>query len=359
MVVGLVGLVSVTAASDTVKATVELRALLSGGPVSTFTATGPEGFIGRRVAETYRTSLLRHPVYEQVAIRIDARGANFQVHETDAHADVMFVSPELIAIRRFPVLEGSWLERGSLPGIVVNRALAATSGAEIRDGVRLTLGGRAEVIGVTGIIDDGTTAPAAYLSAARADLLAQTGASSAVTLEMSGPSLDAARVRDDLARLSTLRGDGQTWSVERQDSVRNVADQVRVTQTTFLIVGGLGMLGTTLGVMNVSASALRERASEMALRRAIGARPWEIAVVLMLESQIIALVASALAIPISIASYPGIAAAFSAPYGVSPPEYPWATVWLALGVGATTALVGSLLPAIRGARVSMAQVMRE
>ncbi|WP_169795877.1 ABC transporter permease [Curtobacterium ammoniigenes] len=359
LVVGLVGLVSVSAASTTVQATSELRAVLTGGAASTFVGTGPTGFVGQRTAEFARQALLRFPGYDAAAVRIDVPDSSIRVNGADGIAtDLHFVSSDLIAIRRFPVLDGTWLSDDVSETVAVNAALATTASASLGRSVEARIAGEPVTFRVGGVIEDGSTAPALYVSLHRSDLLAQSQAAS-VSLELTGPALDAPTVRGDLARLSALDGSGAQWNVARQDTVDTVADALRVTRVSFTAVGVLGLLSAVIGIVNVGASAVRERASEMALRRSLGARPRYLALALVIESQLIAITASMIAVPMSVVGHRFIAAALGAPPGVTPPHYPWNSAWIALGVSCSAALIGSVVPAVRASRVSMTTVMRE
>jgi putative ABC transport system permease protein len=179
------------------------------------------------------------------------------------------------------------------------------------------------------------------------------------TLEVSAPDLTSDTLSTRLKLLDDFSANHTSWTVNRRDTVQQLQNEVAATRSSFLTVGVLGILATAFAVANVGLSALRERSSELSLRRALGARRWHIPFIMVLESQIIALLAGALSIPLSFAIYPTIANQFGAPFGVSSPPYPWVSAWAGLALGMVTALLGSIAPALRALKIPISTMMRE
>ncbi len=364
LLVGVTGVVSVYAASGTVEATVVQDALLTGGPVATVDLTGPSGAASLEQAARARRFAERIlGPGSRSAVTASLESARVTVAGRQQDADVVFAEPRLRRIRPFPLLQGTWLseEPQLVLGLVVNRVFAADYAAGA--GSEAALGGTAldaDPARIVGVVDDGAQAPTVYASLAEtADLLRVNGATLHAGIELTAPDVSASGIQDRLRQFAEQQDDGVLWKATRRDTIAQQAAEVTATRSSFLSVGVLGLLATAFAIANVGLSALRERTNELSIRRALGASRRAVPLIMLVESQIIALAAGALAVPASALLYLLIAKTFGAPYGVSPPPYPWAFAVLGVLVGMVTALVGSLAPAWRALRTPIAAVMRE
>jgi putative ABC transport system permease protein len=133
---------------------------------------------------------------------------------------------------------------------------------------------------------------------------------------------------------------------------------VGIAETALLAVSAMVVVTALIGMMATIFSSLNERRREMAIFRAMGARPLTILGLLVLEAMLMAAVGAVLGLAILYAGLVIAQPLLDAAYGLwLPIEAPTLReVWVILGVIAAGAIV-SLLPAIRAYRLSVADGM--
>lgn len=133
---------------------------------------------------------------------------------------------------------------------------------------------------------------------------------------------------------------------------------VGVAETALIGVSAMVIITALLGMMAMILSSLNERRREMAIFRAMGARPSTIFVLLVLEAALMAAIGAALGGALLygalVAARPWIDAAFGLWLPIEAPSA--REGWVLLGVVAAAAVV-SLLPALRAYRLSLADGM--
>jgi putative ABC transport system permease protein len=132
-----------------------------------------------------------------------------------------------------------------------------------------------------------------------------------------------------------------------------------MTETALLAVSVMVVVTALIGLMATLFSTLNERRREMAILRAMGARPGTILGLLVLEATLIALAgavlgAALLYVGLAIGQ-PMIDRAFGLFLPIDPPAL--RELWTVLAVAATGAIV-SLIPAFRAYRTSLADGMQ-
>lgn len=80
------------------------------------------------------------------------------------------------------------------------------------------------------------------------------------------------------------------WIWNQAEDSRTMKQAERIMHTAFWILGLLTMVSGVVGVSNIMLISVKERTREFGIRRAIGARPWSIVRMVMLESLVITLV---------------------------------------------------------------------
>ncbi|MCU1471342.1 MAG: hypothetical protein JWQ39_2491 [Glaciihabitans sp.] len=365
LVVGIVGIVSVYSASGTVEATVTQRAMLAGGPVTTIDISGLTGATALDEAHHVEGELLQtfaRPGNATITAALPSVRVTIgsQFHDVD----VVFAEPSLRAIRPFPLVSGNWISDKPgylLPHVVVNQPMAQQLNAGVGSDISLgTSASDSMPAVVSGVVLDGGVAPSMYVSINDVrEFLVENGSQLSASIELSSPGADVQTVERRLSQLSSLSNESTTWDVKRRDTIQQLASEILATRSSFLAVGLLGLLASIFAISNVGLSSVRERAIELSIRRAVGARRRQIPLIMIIESQIIAVFAGAIAIPLSSLFYSLIGSTFSAPYGVSSPPYPWIYALVGVAIGMATALVGSLAPTVRANSVQIATVMRE
>lgn len=132
-------------------------------------------------------------------------------------------------------------------------------------------------------------------------------------------------------------------------SLMGVAEKALFVVSLFVVLTGL------IGMLTAILTSLNERRREMAILRSVGARPWHIAGLLVLEAFALALAGAALGL---LLLYGGIAASqgyVQAQYGLFLPlALPSAYEWSLLGAILAAALLMGSVPAWRAYRQSLA-----
>ncbi|MEX6503475.1 ABC transporter permease [Pseudomonas zhanjiangensis] len=132
-------------------------------------------------------------------------------------------------------------------------------------------------------------------------------------------------------------------------SLMGTAEKALLVVSLFVVLTGL------IGMLTAILTSLNERRREMAILRSVGARPWHIASLLVLEALALALAGAALGLALL---YLGIAAAqghVQAHYGLYLPlKLPTAYEWTLLGAILAAALLMGGVPAWRAYRQSLA-----
>lgn len=359
---GLLTLVTVTSASGAVQSVIEQNALLTNGPKYTYTvifdpgtspieAKGAKELAQSSLSDTARTSLgWPNSPYSLVS------------SSGQAIPDLNLVDGDLLDVLPFPTLSGNWLSSADLaaPRVAINSAAAAA--------VDVSAPGRWFVISpsgqdvtaiVAGIVNDGLTQPSAYMLLDEIDrpgfgASGDTGLRLLVTSEY----LEVSALRTLFAAYEQLNVAFDVNSITRTDRIDELQTERSSTERVFVVVISLSLLGAVVAILNVGLAAVRERALELSLRRALGATRVRILGVILLESQIVAFVAWLVAIVASVAVYPTVAGLFGVPPGIELPPYPSDVALLGLLAGSLASLVGGIVPAVRAASTNLATVMR-
>lgn len=154
------------------------------------------------------------------------------------------------------------------------------------------------------------------------------------------------------ARLASvdLPGEGIT--------IADPASQIQRTMTlvtaVFMATAAVTLLVGILGILNIGLVTVRERATELALRRCLGASSGEIGLLVVFEAGIVGIVGAAAALLIALLAYQPTLAAL----GIRATPFPLQAAIAAIIAGAAAGLLGGLIPAIRAARRPLADVMR-
>jgi putative ABC transport system permease protein len=152
------------------------------------------------------------------------------------------------------------------------------------------------------------------------------------------------------------RHPGGTYVVENLGGVLNAARTISTALTiVLLLVGGLVLLVSGIGIMNIMLVTVTERTREIGVRKAIGARRSEILYQFLIEAGLISGVVSlfgimiALAIPVLVR--PLLPGDLQVPV-------PWMSVAVAFGVACSVGLFFGYLPANRAAQLPPTESLR-
>ncbi len=133
---------------------------------------------------------------------------------------------------------------------------------------------------------------------------------------------------------------------------------VGIAETALIAVSGMVVITALIGMMATIFSSLNERRREMAIFRAMGARPRVILGLLVLEASLMAAIGAILGLMFLyiglIIAQPLVDSAFGLWLPIDPPTL--REVWVLMSVIAASAIV-SLVPALRAYRLSLADGM--
>jgi hypothetical protein len=274
---------------------------------------------------------------------------------------VLMVDPALREIRPFPVERGQWFRTPTIgPQLVVNEA-AWRQGPWQDGAVELTRDGtydryRARLIGV---VDDGSSEAQGYVSLAGGAWGEPAYRSGTVSLLVHSESLGAATLHSRITTLAETAGrKDQIGDLRRLDTVDDYTDQLRTSRRIFLGVASLSLLVGSMGILNIGLATVRERSEELSLRRSFGATRGHVVQIMILESQIVALAAAALAIGVAALVVPAVLPHLAADRPLASAGLPVSAMLAGLTASCVSALVGALAPAVRAARVPIASIMR-
>lgn len=133
---------------------------------------------------------------------------------------------------------------------------------------------------------------------------------------------------------------------------------VGIAETALIAVSGMVVITALIGMMATIFSSLNERRREMAILRAMGARPRVILSLLVLEAALMAAIGAVIGLGLLYAglvvAQPVVDAAFGLWLPIEPPSL--RELWVLLAVVAAGAIV-SVVPAFRAYRISLADGM--
>lgn len=132
--------------------------------------------------------------------------------------------------------------------------------------------------------------------------------------------------------------------------------------TMALVIGSLALVIVTFAVVSTLTLTIRQRNTEMALLKSIGATPAQIGRMIVGESAILALVAALLAVPVSVLGGWGLLRMLSATHRVADGiSFHFGTAAIGVGFGVTVAagVLGAALTVRRTARMSVRDSLLE
>lgn len=192
------------------------------------------------------------------------------------------------------------LVRGSAPTasgkVALDSRLAAQTGAEVGGRVTLGVHGAARTYEVSGLVEGPGEAGTVFLSDAdAAGSVAQPGKVDAIGV-LTDDGADAGQVQDGIEKalkgepVSVLTG-GKRGQAEFPDVVTHGKNLVSMSA----VFGGLAAMVTVFVVASTLGLAIQQRQREMALLRAIGSTPGQVRRMVLSETLVVAVFATALA----------------------------------------------------------------
>ncbi|HEX5541127.1 MAG TPA: ABC transporter permease [Micromonospora sp.] len=303
-------------------------------------------------------ALLCEPSQTQIGIQPGRTSLQFMP------AQFTLTAGELPRVKRLPVVSGHWLDdRNPVYPIeaVVNLEAARRFGGVGNEIAVLASPQEGPLtVRIVGVVSDGRTAPTVFLSLTSVVTLRPTLVVSGQTLLVHGrPSGDAA-IRRVIGSMSKAIAPEAEISPQRFDSTPSITQQLERTQLIFRSIALVALVLSLLGMMSIGVATVNERARELVVRRAVGARRRDIFLLVLYGSFIIGVLAAIAAIGVgaTVTYWVGLNA-IDVETAIRQPDFPWpAAVWGAVAAVGTTLLAGAL-PALRAARLDIATVLRD
>jgi putative ABC transport system permease protein len=293
---------------------------------------------------------------------------------------VYAVDPELLSVMGAPMVAGRWLRpedaRSAAVPVVVSKALAtqlrdvehptleSLLGSVIRDEELLQ-----QPLVVVGVVGDNAVTNvlgqpgAGFVPFEARSRFVPTGSRGRVTAMAVTEPAGAERIADsaatDARMLLTQAGFSRpAVSGERIDEAGALAEALRLLDLVLLGIALATMGLGAIGVLNVSLMTVRQRVREFGLRRAVGARPRDLAVLVLCESVLVTLVGGI--VGVGLAALAGLVAMLVGVEGVRDLGLVGIVRPAVLGllVAAATGVAGGLVPALRAVRVSVLDALR-
>jgi predicted permease len=290
-----------------------------------------------------------------LAAGIDAGALNTTVRigsRDGMFATIRAVSPRYLRAIGVPVLKGGWPGEDSLFGVVVNEAFARQAGGEV---VGRKVGGSILNDTITGVVADfkarqldANPLPEVYMPYERFPMIR----SMRVVVRTAGPAGDTARpVRDVLAQVDATQPAYEFETLEQA-----LADSIAPRRFQLLLLGvfaAAALLLAAIGIHGVMAWSVGQRTHEIGVRMALGARRYEIVMLVVRQGMRLALAGIGVGL-LAAASLTRLMASLL--YDVKPND---AATFGAVAFGmAATALAACCAPALRAARVDPAVALR-
>jgi putative ABC transport system permease protein len=305
----------------------------------------------------------------------DSRGACFSVGGQTGPAvppgaaiqlNLVAMTGDVRQFQPFRPVSGRWLDFSSVPSlaprIVLNKA-AAEGFDRYRIPAQMHIDGAPvdATPEIVGVVDDGLDGPTAYV---RSDELLNwlpegsvTGAVGALQIMLSPAATGELRI----LRTRLIAGglDPAMLRADPINSKQRISSQLALMRWLFLGIAGLVLLIGVAGILNVGLATVGERIEEFALRRAVGTSRLLLAAIVLTETLLTGLLTAAAAVGVGML---GLRLAGGVLAGREPSlqhiAFPWQAGAAGIVAGLIAGLLGGLIPAIRAARIPIANIMR-
>ncbi len=267
-------------------------------------------------------------------------------------AAIRAVSPRYLRAIGVPVLKGGWPKEGSLFGVMVNEAFARRAGSDV---VGRRIGGSILNDTITGVVSDfkarqldAEPLPEVYMPYERFPTMR----SMRVVVRTTGRAGTVERaVRELLAQVDATQPAYEFETLEQA-----LTDSIAPRRFQLLLLGvfaAVALLLAAIGIHGVMAWSVGQRTREIGVRMALGARRYEIVMLVVQQGMRLALVGIGAGL-MAAASLTRLMTSLL--YDVKPND---TATFGAAAVGmAATALAACCAPALRAARVDPAVALR-
>ncbi len=160
-------------------------------------------------------------------------------------------------------------------------------------------------------------------------------------------------------RHGMLGGQTDDFNVITPFSMQKLVNRaLRIYHIFLPLIAGTAFLISGLVILAIMQITIRERRAEIGLRKALGARPRDLLLQVLIEAMIVALVSALFGLLLAKVATEGLAPIMAAKFGVENLT-PTPQIMLVGALAAiATALIGSLMPAMRAAKLDPVSVLK-
>jgi putative ABC transport system permease protein len=160
-------------------------------------------------------------------------------------------------------------------------------------------------------------------------------------------------------RHQIAQGEPDDFTVITPSFVRNMHAKTARTWTTFVpLIVGTAFLISALVILSIMQISIKGRTAEIGLRKAVGARPRDLQVQIVLEVLLVSLAASAVGILLAQAGSYFLTPVLAAKFGVQRVIQPVTALLVAVGAAVLTGILGGLWPARRAAKLNPVEALK-
>ncbi|MEP7762549.1 ABC transporter permease [Sanguibacter sp. 25GB23B1] len=275
-----------------------------------------------------------------------------------------WIEGDLQSIYRRPVRIGAWISAPSAtaPAVALNDRAASQLGI---DRVPTTLQwpaspGTMQTIVVTGILADGKSEPQAYGNLE--DALSFRVASSVPTdvrLLITTASVPEVLLQTVLTDAAVYANITTSSELHRIDTVAQTRATVSLVGAAFLVCALVALSVAVVGILNVGLASVTERARELVIRRALGARRRDLLAQVLGSALAVSLTVALVSIGVVLAAVFVVLPRVSPDAIIADPvTMPWAAVVNGVLAALLTGVAGSIAPAVKACRLPVADALR-
>ncbi len=156
-------------------------------------------------------------------------------------------------------------------------------------------------------------------------------------------------------------GEGQQddFSIVTPVSMRQLRSRTSGTWSLFVrLIVGTVFLVSALVILSIMQISIKGRTAEIGLRKAVGARPRDLQLQIVLEVLVVSLIASVIGLVLAQIGTTMLAPALAQKFGVKEMHPQLLVIGMAVGLALLTGLLGGLWPARRAARLNPVQALK-
>ncbi|WP_353066778.1 ABC transporter permease [Arcanobacterium hippocoleae] len=276
--------------------------------------------------------------------------------------DTVYTTASYAQVYNLPIVQGRWLTPADqMPRLELVANKSAVQNFPLHSYAYLITGSTLTptALEVTGVVNDGISVPRIYVNVEGLAALAPhlwSSANATVYWHDQAPRTNEQRSM----LISDLLHDyapGSTNGISRADS-QAYEGVLQVISLSFIITSALLLIVAAIGLINIGLASIEQRAHELLIRRALGATRGSVAMQVIGSSLFLAAIVASVAIVLSIIIVESIPMFLPPDSPSGKPDYPYFAAIAAVTAAIVTALIGSIAPALRAARLQPALALR-